>query len=315
MRPEPKYYKQLRELNVRLLWNMNQHELPTSLPFVRTIWDVNHCIHSMYPEYSYTRFTFDGCDGNMAYSLARASYVIVGTEEGKRQVVSMFGVHEGKVRVIPFPTPVLSVSRQCSQQVSEAIHHSPYLFYPARFWPHKNHVVILAALKVLRDQRNIRLRCILSGADEGNLRYVLQYAEKLGVGDQVKYLGVVSDEDLASLYSGALALVYASAVGPDNLPPLEAMSLDCPVITARVPGAREQYGDAALYFDPMSEHELADCINQLLDNKSVREKLMRNGRARAASWTVQDYANAVVSVFDEFASIARAWERCDSVFT
>jgi glycosyltransferase involved in cell wall biosynthesis len=117
------------------------------------------------------------------------------------------------------------------------------------------------------------------------------------------------------LYKGALALVYASAVGPDNLPPLEAMSLGCPVITAEVPGAREQYGDAALYFGSMSEQDLAERIKELLQNKLVREQLIHRGRVRAESWTARDYAQAMVSIFDEFAAIARAWERCDSVFT
>jgi glycosyltransferase involved in cell wall biosynthesis len=315
MGSQPKYYKQLRDLNVRLLWNMNQHELPTCLPFIRTVWDVNHRIHPMYPEYSYTRFTFDGLDGNMAYSLARASYVVVGTEEGKRQVVSIFGVHERKVRIIPFPTPELPIGDGRSGQTGGTPTRSPYLFYPARFWPHKNHVVILAAMKILQDKWNIRLPCVFSGAEEGNLGYVWRYAEKLGVRDQVEYVGVVPDEDLALLYTGAFALVYASAVGPDNLPPLEAMSLGCPVVTADVPGAREQYGDAALYFDSMSEQDLAERIRELLQNNVVREQLIHRGRERAASWTVKDYAQEMISLFDEFAPIARAWEKCDSAFT
>ena len=312
---EPRYYKQMRELNVRLLWNMNQHELPTCLPFIRTIWDVNHRIHPMYPEFSYTRFAFDGLDGNMAYSLARASYVVVGTEEGKRQVVNIFGVHEGKVRVIPFPTPELRSGEVLSGRASSTPARSPYLFYPARLWPHKNHVVILAAMKILQDKWNIRVPCVFSGAEEGNLGYILRYAEKLGIGEQVEYVGSVSEEDLALLYRGALALVYASAVGPDNLPPLEAMSLGCPVITAEVPGAREQYGDAALYFASMSEQDLAERIKELFQNDSVREELVRRGRERAESWSARDYAQEMISIFDEFAAIARAWERCDSVFT
>ena len=97
---------------------------------------------------------------------------------------------------------------------------SPYLFYPARFWPHKNHVVILAAMKILQDKWNIKLPCVFSGAEQGNLEYVLSYAEKLGVREQIEYLGVVPDEDLAFLYKGALALVYASAVGPGQYAPL-----------------------------------------------------------------------------------------------
>jgi glycosyltransferase involved in cell wall biosynthesis len=315
MRAEPKYYDQLRKLNVRLLWNMNQHELRTELPYIRTIWEANHRIHSMYPEYSYSRFTFDGLDVNMAYSLARASYVIVGTQEGRRQVITMFGVHADKVRVVPFPTPELPIPQKDSLRSNGTVAPTRYLFYPARFWPHKNHVVILSALRILQREHDIELACIFSGADEGNLGYVMRYAEQLGVKQQVEHVGLVSEEELASLYAGAFALVYASAVGPDNLPPLEAMSLGCPVITAQVPGAKEQYGDAALYFDPVDEHVLAQRILELNGDSALRDQLICRGRARAARVTVKDYAEKVTSILDEFAVVARSWERCDSAFT
>jgi glycosyltransferase involved in cell wall biosynthesis len=309
---EPAYYQQLRDLNVRLLWNMNQHELPTPLPFIRTIWDVNHRIHSMYPEFSYTRFGFDGCEAGMAQSLARASYVIVGTEEGGRQVTSLFGASPTKVRVIPFPTPLLP---KVDLGAARDADHRPYIFYPARFWPHKNHYVILAALKLLREARGLDVRCVFTGADEGNLAYVLSSAARLGVDDLVEYHGQVSDERLVELYAGASALVYASAVGPDNLPPLEAMSLDCPVVTAEVPGAREQYGEAALYFPPADERALAEQIATLLQQPKIRQTLITRGRSRATLFTVDDYAAGVLEILDEFAQLARAWPRCDSEFT
>jgi glycosyltransferase involved in cell wall biosynthesis len=159
------------------------------------------------------------------------------------------------------------------------------------------------------------MRCIFSGGDEGNLEYVLRYADKVGVRDMVGYVGIVSEEDLSCLYASAVGLVYSSAVGPDNLPPLEAMSLGCPVIAAEVPGAHEQLGNAALYFSPMSERELAERVKDLLGSTTLRERLVSDGWIRAKSWTVEDYANEVISIIDEFLIVARAWEKCDSVFT
>lgn len=309
MKVEPAYYQQLRDLNVRLLWNMNQHQLPSPLPFIRTIWDLNHRIHSMYPEFSHTRFGFDGCDAGMAESMARASYVIVGTEEGKRQVVGLLGASPTKVRVVPFPTPALPQAGETPGGAGR------YIFYPARFWPHKNHYVILAALKILREARGLDVRCVFTGADEGNLDYVLRSAEQLGVRDLVDYRGLVPEQELVALYAGAAALVYASAVGPDNLPPLEAMSVDCPVIAADVPGAREQYGDAALFFAPTDEAALADRIAELFADSALRRRMVARGRRRAAQFTTADYAQAVLAILDEFSLTARAWERCDSVFT
>jgi glycosyltransferase involved in cell wall biosynthesis len=301
---EPAHFRQLRELNVRLLWNVNQHALETPTPFVRTIWEANHRIHSMYPEYAYARYGFDGVDGGMAASLARASYVVTGTETGKGQIVRMLGVHESKVRVIPFPAPRLPPSSPYPPPTER------FILYPARFWPHKNHVVILEALALLRVQGR-DLRCVFTGADGGTLRHVMDYAERLGVRDLVDWRGQVSDAELAALYATAWSLVYASAVGPDNLPPLEAMTLGCPVITADAPGAREQYGEAALFFPPTDEQALVARLTELGDD-GLRAGLIRRGSALASARTGKAYAAQMLSLLGEFAKVARAWERCDS---
>ena len=156
---------------------------------------------------------------------------------------------------------------------------------------------------------------MFSGPDEGNLGYVMRYARERGVEDQIHYVGKVSDKDLAKLYVNAIALVYASCVGPDNLPPLEAMSLRCPVVTAEVPGAREQYGDACLFFPPTDSAVLAGHLSKILSSPATREELITKGSTRASSWTVDDYAASVMSIIDEFAQIAAAWDSGEPQFT
>lgn len=305
---KPRYFQQLRELNLRLLWNMNTHELPTDLPNIRTIWDINHRIHPMFPEFSYSRFTFEGLDESLRASLAKASYIISGTEEGKRQLINIYGTHDRKVRVIPFPTPLLPTGDTSLPLSSGFTPPRPYVFYPARFWPHKNHVVIVNALASLKEKRGVEVDCVFCGPDQGNLDYVMRHAKACGVDARIHCVGEVSETDLAKLYANALALIYASAVGPDNLPPLEAMSLRCPAITADVPGAREQYGDACLFFPPTDSAMLADHILTVSGSASARDALIEKGVTRASSWTVDDYAKSVMSIIDEFAQIALAWD-------
>jgi glycosyltransferase involved in cell wall biosynthesis len=210
LQPEPEYYKQLRESGIRLIWHVTGHELPTWLPFIKTVWDVNHRIHPEYPEFSYTRFKFEGLERGLE-SLRKATFVITGTKEGKQQLVSLFGLYEHKVRVIPFPTPI--VPDPTDVPLMDLGLKGPYLLYPARFWPHKNHVVAVAALKVLRDKWNLIMNLVFSGADEGNLNYVLDYAQALGVRLQVKYVGEVTENQLFLLYKNALALVYVKRGG------------------------------------------------------------------------------------------------------
>src|SRR5207244_1792711 len=109
----------------------------------------------------------------------------------------------------PFPTPTLPGR----MQRGSATARPAYVFYPGRFKPHKNQIVLVHALKSLRDQWGIVLHCIFSGIDDGNLGYVLRTAEDLGVREQIEYVGNVSLEQLADLYRNATGLVYCSAVG------------------------------------------------------------------------------------------------------
>jgi glycosyltransferase involved in cell wall biosynthesis len=299
---EPAYYKQLRDLDIRIIWNLGVDVLPSFLPFAMVVWDCNYRIHPMFPEYSYLTDGYRFFDQHTPL-LQSASYVIVGTEQGKQEVVDIFGVYPGKVRVIPFATPELPATSAARKPLVEG----DYVFYPARLWPHKNHIALVRALALLQDQRGTRVPCVLSGLDNGNLAYVLEEAERLGVLDQITYLGNVSTEELADLYRGASALAYCSLVGPDNFPPLEAMSAGCPVVTADVPGAREQYGDAVLYFPPTDEQQLADQIWRILHDRETRERLVERGLERARRWTPREYSTAMLQVLNEFAGVARAW--------
>jgi glycosyltransferase involved in cell wall biosynthesis len=311
---EPAYYAQLRELKIDVLWSPTGIDLPSPLPYIKTVLDVNHRIH---PEY-WPRETLQQME-ELLSSIRAASFIITGTNEGKRQLAALYNVYESRVRVIPFPTPLMPEAKDIPAPKPGV--ESPYIFYPARFWRHKNHVVAVAALKILRDKWNIKINLVLSGKggpgeemDGPNLSYVMDYARTLGVIDQVKHVGEVPLAELSALYKHALALAFVSATGPDNLPPLEAMSMGCPAIVADVPGAREQYGDACLFFPPTDEKVLAEHIKFLLENPKDREALIAKGFARAKKWTVDDYGADLVSLFDEFALIARAWGSSSAVY-
>jgi glycosyltransferase involved in cell wall biosynthesis len=148
---------------------------------------------------------------------------------------------------------------------------------------------------------------VLTGADKGSLKFVRETARELGLTDRVHLLGFVSREELTYLYQNAFALAYPSFFGPDNIPPMEAFALGCPVIAARVPGANEQMGDAALFFDPSHETELAAKVKELLSTSGLRETLIRRGRNRASQWTAKDYVRGIFQIADEFQSMRRNW--------
>lgn len=95
------------------------------------------------------------------------------------------------------------------------------------------------------------------------------------------------DEELATLYSGAEALVFPSLYEGFGLPPLEAMACHTPVIVAKTSSLPEVVGDAGIYFNPYDIEEMGAQIYNVLNDSHLRECLKTRGieQAQKFSWT------------------------------
>lgn len=109
------------------------------------------------------------------------------------------------------------------------------------------------------------------------------------------------------LYTKTLALTYTSILGPDNMPPLEAMNLKCPVICARYDGANEQLGNAALFFEPFDAEKLANHILTLYQNSELKNTLIREGCALAEQRKF-NYAEKLLRIAEEFIPYLSFWK-------
>ena len=152
-----------------------------------------------------------------------------------------------------------------------------------------------------------KLTLIFVGSDKGNKEFVAQVAKNLGVEKYIKFLGFVTRDHLIYLYKNAVALTYASYCGPENLPPLEAFALGCPVLASNIPGAQEQFGDAAILFAPQKPEEIASKITMLMEDDELRSILISRGRLRAERWTSKDYISKVLSFLERFSSTRKNW--------
>jgi glycosyltransferase involved in cell wall biosynthesis len=184
-----------------------------------------------------------------------------------------------------------------------------FVFYPAQFWPHKNHINLLLALNFLKRRADLELDLVLTGSDKGNLNYISKTVAELGLTSQVHLLGFVPKADLYGLYREAVCLTYASFFGPDNIPPLEAFALGCPVVAAAVPGSEEQLGDAALLFNPADPADIARAVMEVYRDPSLRAKLVKRGKDIASSRSPQAYVGQICQMLDDFAPIRRCWEQ------
>jgi glycosyltransferase involved in cell wall biosynthesis len=301
--------RQTRSLGIDLIWLAGGLHDTYETPYVTTVWDVQHLTHPWFPEIS-ANWTWDHRELFLRRHLRRAASIIVGTRVGRDEIVRYYGVPEEHIALLPHPTPgfALRAAREAATQEPPSDIPKNYIFYPAQFWPHKNHVNLLQALRLLVDADPETPALVLVGSDKGNRAFVESCAADLGISHKVLFLGFVSTEDLVGLYRNARALVYPSFSGPENLPPLEAFALGCPAIVSNYRGAEEQLGDSAVLFDPANPAAIAEAIARVVADESLRAELIERGKARAANWTGREFVAGVFKIFDAFEAQRRCWK-------
>jgi glycosyltransferase involved in cell wall biosynthesis len=173
----------------------------------------------------------------------------------------------------------------------------PYVFYPANFWPHKNHRLLLTAYGALRARRpGLLPDLVLTGALAEPAAELLAAARGMGLADHVRLLGYLPDGDLAAVFEGATLVVFPSLYEGFGMPVLEAMHFGKPIACSDVTSLPEVAGDAALFFDPRRPEEIARALERLLDDAGLRTELARRGAQRVASLDTAGMARAYLDV-------------------
>lgn len=296
------------ESGVDMVWYAGHSCFTMEIPYVFTLLDLQHLVQPYFPEVS-NKSVWYRRERRNGVVLRRAARIIISTKVGKAEIERFYQVPGDRIVVLPYAAPAIEPRPADAPDGVLARYRIPpdYLFYPGQFWPQKNHVGLLLAVKALKDKWGMSPPVVFVGSDKGNLRYVKDWIVRLGLEDQVHILGFVPRNDLLDLYRHASVLTMPTLVGPDNIPSLEAMALECPVITSNLAGFDEQLGDAALLVNPRDEIEIAAAIKSVLEDGALRARLVTRGRAWVNRWTWRDYVRGVLKVFDEFEPIRRCW--------
>lgn len=299
----------LSKNDIDITLSLSPFYLTMELPYITVIWDLQHRLQPYFPEVS-AAGEWEKREKQYTTMLRRAAFILTGTQTGKTEIEQFYQVSSARIKVLPLPTPQFAlnaITNNEEQVLKQYQIPDNYLFYPAQFWSHKNHIGLLLAVKWLRDKYNLVFPVVFVGSDRGNLRYIRQMVTELALTQQVHFLGFVPQEDMVALYRKAFALTFLTFFGPDNLPPLEAFALGCPVVASYVSGVQEQLGDAALLVSPTNTEQIALVIKSLWDDITLRQTLIQRGLARASKWTTQDYVKGLFSILDEFESLRRCW--------
>ena len=278
-----KYKTYLENILIKNKVDLTIFTTPSSKPlylqktnYAITVYDI---CHRDFPEFSEVRAfnTFRLREILLINTIGQAVFVITESEELKEKINFSFDKDKNRIIAIPNgPSPFLNIEYSELDKLNffeKNNINTPYFFYPAQFWEHKNHIRILYAIKKIANAGK-KIQFIFCGNDKGNLPFLKNKINELKLQNNIKIFRFVDNRELKILYKNCKAVVMLTYFGPTNIPPLDAWRCRVPLIYSK--HLNQQVGDAALLAEVDSVDAIVDAINKI-DNPDIANKLITKG--------------------------------------
>jgi glycosyltransferase involved in cell wall biosynthesis len=234
--------------------------------------------------------------------LQRARRVICESSYVKSDIMRLFGIPERRVAVIEAPPQRQFLSDQSAAELSAARERlrlpAKFVVYPAHYWPHKNHLRLIEAFRLVADEVP-DLKLVLTGKKIDDYQKVVGAIDRLQLNEHVCHLGYIDRNDLQAVYQLATALVMPSLFESVSIPVYEAFQRGIPVAASNILAIPEQVGDAGLLFDPMSAVSIRDAILKIVRDSELARRLGERGRERMQAMTPERYGAQLEALMHE----------------
>jgi glycosyltransferase involved in cell wall biosynthesis len=278
------------------------------------VWNVSRLVVTMHDTLPLTHpeLVFPSMSGRLAWRLKEATAahwadrIVTVSEASRRAIQAWSGWPDDRIRVITEgPGPIFRprASEPRAGPVLERFAIPPdarYLLYVGGLSPHKNLIRLVEAFA--HGAPHDALLVLVGDVNDVFHTHVPEIRAtvlRLDINDRVIMTGFVPDDDLVFLYSRAYALVSPSLMEGFGLPAVEAMACGTPVISSGAGSLPEVVGDAGVYFDPCDVGSMADVIRSFLSDRERRDAMAHRARERAALFTWEASARALIACFNE----------------
>lgn len=253
---------------------------------VLTVYDM---IHELYPNL----FSQKDITSKLKYkSVSNADHIITISHNTKSDLVRLFNINPNKISVVHLGFSPLP------DTCDSALVKDPYILYVGQRSRHKNFRRLVQAFKSSSFLvNNFKLCCFGGGSfSVDEMSFI-----KSGLDIQNSILHFTGpDTILSNLYKHASLFVYPSIYEGFGLPPLEALSLNCPVVASNTSSIPEVLGKSAHYFDPLSIDSISSAILDVVNSPSLQNKLMLASTSVLQKFT---WDNCTSGTFDVYQSL------------
>jgi glycosyltransferase involved in cell wall biosynthesis len=291
---------QYRKLDFDLVHSVAGYTHPDLIGFpnILTINDLQH-IH--YPEF-FTPQQYEERERLYRESADRANHIICISEFTRQDVHRQYGVPLEKMSTV-WIVPSRNVWQPIDEGRRDAILErmglsSPFLFFPAHCWPHKNHARLVDAFSRVLGRLPPELKLMLTGRAFPDDHPAAAMIRERGLESRVLHLGYRSPLEIQALFQGCMSLVFPSLFEGYGMPVAEAIIAGKPVLCSNVTSLPEIAGDAALTFDPMDVEAIGEALVEISTRPDLRASLSDAAIRRRNLFAARRSAIQTMSVYN-----------------
>lgn len=294
----------VRRLRVDVLHVTYAAPLWAGCRVVTSVHDVSYRAH---PEWFSRR---DRCVLNIGVGLTlrAGAEVLAISEHAKQQIEHYYRVPPDRIHVVLLAGDDV-FSAHAAVDAPDVLRArgitQPYVLAVGNLQPRKNLLRLIRAVAAIR-RRGVSgpFQLVIAGKAKWNESSVYEEMRRHGLEQEIRFLGYVSDDELAVLYRGAAVFAYPSLYEGFGLPVLEAMACGAPVVTSACTSIPEVAGTAALLVDPRDTDALASAVERVLNDRDLQGRMRTDGFHQASRFSWRKTALETWKVYQQSGAVS-----------
>ena len=256
----------------------------SGIPAVSTVYDLQH---KTYPQF-FSPAEVSHRDRIFEDACLKASGIAAISNYSRESSIK-YGAEPSRIRTIYLRmSQRIALVNKVNSEILDKLKLNPngYLIYPANFWKHKNHEMLLVAFGIACKQGlPEETKLVFTGSPGSRQDFLIKAVRVMHLEDRVLFPGYIPNESLAALLAHSSGMIFPSLYEGFGLPVVEAMAAGIPVACSNLTSLPEIAGEAALTFDPRVPTEMAEAILSLASDKTRFSHYIENGWNQAVIYS------------------------------
>lgn len=278
--------------------NLNQFNIGPNTKLAITVHDLSPVVA---PEFYDTKRRLWHWFLNYKKAFQRANLIFAVSEYTKQDLIKLFKVPESKIRVVYHGVDKKNFDSNINENILRELRNKrgipgEFILFLNTIEPRKNLENLIKAYEML----DTKAFLVIAGKSGWKNNKIFKQINNSKKRNRILYINYVSEEEKPALIKMASVLVYPSFYEGFGLQLLEAMALKTPVIASGVTALPEVAGGAALLVNPYNIEDLAQALNQILTNNSLREHLILKGAERVRNFSWENSASQILNALNNY---------------